>query len=66
MDNFSEEQQAEIMRRINTVRAVEKKEPIPMGQGRPKRYRSIWNEDIINLKIALNTAKSFEEFLFII
>lgn len=31
--------------------------------GRPKREKEINREDVINLKIALNSSKSLEEFL---
>lgn len=36
---------------------------IPFLQGRPVREGLINNEDIINLKIALNTSKSLQDFL---
>ncbi|NLL15009.1 MAG: hypothetical protein GX267_16525 [Fibrobacter sp.] len=36
---------------------------IPFLQGRPVREGIISNEDLINLKIALNTSKSLHEFL---
>lgn len=36
---------------------------IPFLQGRPVREGIICNEDIINLKIALNTSNSLQEFL---
>lgn len=32
-------------------------------EGRPERYMAINDEDIANLKIALNTANSLDEFL---
>ncbi len=32
-------------------------------RGRPKREKEIDKEDIINLKIALNSSKNIEEFL---
>ena len=36
---------------------------IPFLEGRPKREKIIGANDVMNLKIALNTAKSMEEFL---
>ena len=39
---------------------------IPFMQGRPNRDKRIMKEDIINLKIALNSAKSFDAFLELI
>lgn len=65
INEFSEDKQGEIMKRIQTVRAL-KGETIAFLTGRPKRYKPIQKEDLVNLKIALNTAKSFDEFLFLI
>jgi hypothetical protein len=39
---------------------------IPFLQGRPKREGIINNEDLINLKIALNTSKSLQEFFLLV
>lgn len=36
---------------------------IPKLTGRPERETAIGNDDIINLKIALETSKTLEEFL---
>lgn len=36
---------------------------IPMGCGRPERLTRIGQDDITNLKIALMTASSLEDFL---
>ena len=36
---------------------------IPLFGGRPKRESEISKDDIINLKIAMNNSKTFEEFL---
>jgi len=36
---------------------------IAMGAGRPARHKIINQDDIQNLKIALNTCKSIDEFL---
>jgi hypothetical protein len=36
---------------------------IALFEGRPKRETMINNEDIINLKIAIETSKNFEDFL---
>lgn len=38
-------------------------EHIPFLGGRPKRVNIINNDDITNLKIILNTSKTFKEFL---
>lgn len=39
---------------------------IPFLEGRPKRDAVINGEDILNLKIALNTAKNLEEFVSLV
>ncbi len=39
---------------------------IPFLEGRPNRDGIINNEDIINLKIALNVSKSLQEFLSLV
>lgn len=52
-----------IMERIQLVRGIGNKR-IPFKGGRPKRTEKINNDDILNLKILLNTANSLEEFLF--
>jgi hypothetical protein len=36
---------------------------IPFLTGRPKREENIDSDDLINLRIALFTSKTFEEFL---
>lgn len=36
---------------------------IPFLEGRPHREKVIRMEDVLNLRIALNTSKSIEEFL---
>ena len=36
---------------------------IPLFEGRPKREGRISNDDLLNLKIALNSSVSLEEFL---
>jgi hypothetical protein len=46
-----------------TVSELPKKEKAPVFPGRPENRGVIKSEDIVNLKIALNTAKSFESFL---
>lgn len=43
--------------------AVIKKDYIPFLAGRPNRETVIGADDILNLKIALETAKSFSAFL---
>lgn len=39
---------------------------IPFLAGRPKRETNISEEDILNLRISLNTAKSLEEFISLV
>ncbi len=39
------------------------KSRIPFLEGRPKRETAIDRDDLLNLQIALNTAKTVEEFL---
>ena len=58
-----EQNREEAMRRINVVRLVLNKEHIPMGHGRPVRDRCIGDEDVLNLKILMET-EEFETFLF--
>ena len=36
---------------------------IPLFAGRPERQKIIQRDELINLKIALNSAKSLDEFL---
>jgi hypothetical protein len=40
-----------------------KKDYIPFGAGRPKRNTVISRDDEANLAIAINTSKSFDDFL---
>ncbi|NLG16513.1 MAG: hypothetical protein GX556_04165 [Fibrobacter sp.] len=40
-----------------------RKEVIPFLQGRPERKQPINEEDILNLKINLNVARTLNEFL---
>ncbi len=49
-------------RRIK-LKKIQSHEYIPFLEGRPKRIKVIRDEDVLNLSIALNTSKSFEEFL---
>ena len=42
---------------------IKKKDYIPFLGGRPKRKKVISNDDIVNLSIALNTCKNFEELI---
>ena len=42
---------------------VNEKDYIPFLGGRPDREKIIKSDDIVNLSIALNASKSFEEFL---
>lgn len=39
------------------------KDYIPLGEGRPDRSKIIGSDDIINLRIALHTAGSIEDFV---
>jgi hypothetical protein len=50
-------------RRPVKLEEVIKADYIPFLGGRPNRETVISNEDILNLSIALSTAKSFENFL---
>jgi hypothetical protein len=50
------------LRRIK-LEEVSKKEYIPFLEGRPKRSTVIQSDDLLNLKILLNTSRTFEEFI---
>ena len=50
-------------RRVVKLEEVLKKDFIPFKGGRPARNTVIGKEDVLNLSIALNTAKSLDEFL---
>ena len=39
------------------------KKHIPLYAGRPERDKEIANDDLLNLRIALNTAQSLDEFI---
>jgi hypothetical protein len=39
------------------------KKHLPLYAGRPERDKEIANDDLLNLRIALNTARSLDEFL---
>jgi hypothetical protein len=47
---------------VNTTKVV-KKEKIQLFSGRPKRDLIINNDDLFNLKIILETSKTFEDFI---
>ena len=47
----------------NVLSQLPEKEKSPEFPGRPKNRGVINGEDIINLQIALNTAKSLKQFL---
>jgi len=49
-------------RRIK-LEKIQSPDYIPFLEGRPKREKVIRNEDILDLRIALNSSKSFEDFL---
>lgn len=53
----------EILRRIQLTRVLAGDVKIPFKKGRPKRPMSIGKEDIIDLKILLNTT-TLEEFIY--
>lgn len=53
----------EILRRIKLTRVLAGDVKIPFKEGRPERG-VIRNEDIIDLKILLNTAKSIDKFIY--
>ena len=44
------------------IEAILEQEKIKMFEGKPKRDSSINYDDIINLRIALNTSSSIEDF----
>jgi hypothetical protein len=50
-------------RRTVKLENVLSKNYIPLFEGRPKRETVICGDDLLNLKIALNSSVSFEEFL---
>jgi hypothetical protein len=49
-------------RRIK-LEKIENPDYIPFLEGRPEREKVIRNEDILDLRIAMNTSKSLEDFL---
>jgi len=51
------------MRNETFQRRVSKQNRIPFLKGRPERDHVIDDEDLINLKIELETCKSLEEFV---
>lgn len=55
-----------IDRRIIKLEEINKKDYIPFLGGRPKRNNIITKDEILDLKILLNTTKSVEEFLELI
>ena len=46
---------------VNLVSGVATKRYIPLFEGRPKRTEKIDKDDILNLRITLETAKTIEE-----
>jgi len=50
-------------KRVVKLDHVLAKDFIPFKEGRPVRERVISNEDLLNLRIALNTADTLEEFM---
>jgi len=57
-------QDIKIFRRIHLTRVLAGDVKISFKGGRPKDRGPINREDILNLKILLNTAESFESFLY--
>jgi hypothetical protein len=51
------------LQRIRLTQVLEGQK-IPFLKGRPKRETTILPEEIIDLKIMLNTCKSIEEFVY--
>jgi|GEM_PF-5485441 len=68
--NKEDKQYKELMNFINNAKNKKNNElrnkSIPFKSGRPARDTVITDEDRINLSIALNTTKSFEEFLVMV
>jgi hypothetical protein len=54
----------EILRRIHLTRVLAGDVKISFKEGRPNERGVIKHEDIIDLKILLNTAKSLNDFLY--
>ncbi|MFP4417135.1 MAG: hypothetical protein ACOC4C_04520 [Fibrobacterota bacterium] len=58
----------EIFRNNNSLPAPHagsksRRKQIPFLKGRPKRNTTIGDDDLTNLRIALNTAKTLDEFI---
>lgn len=49
-------------RRIK-LEKIQNPDYIPFLEGRPKREKVIRNEDVLDLRIALHSSKSLEDFL---
>lgn len=52
--------------RTDAAHELKKDHFIPFLEGRPNRDSAINTEDLLNLKIALNTAKSLDDFLSLV
>ena len=50
-------------KRVVRLEDITKKDYIPFLGGRPKRIKIITTDEIINLKIALNTTSTVDAFL---
>lgn len=61
MERSTEE--TEVLRRIRLTRVLAGDKTIPFLKGRPDRGR-ISKDDVLDLKILLNTARSLEDFLY--
>ncbi len=57
-------EETEILRRIHLTRVLAGDVTIPQFEGRPKERGRIRKDDILNLKILLNTARSLNDFLY--
>jgi len=53
-------------KRVVKLDHVMAKDYIPFLEGRPERQKVISNEDLLDLRIALNTTHSLEEFLALV
>lgn len=54
----------EILRRIHLTRVLAGDVSVPFLGGRPEERGRIRKQDIIDLKILLNTCKSLEKFIY--
>jgi len=57
-------EEREVLRRIHLTRVLAGDVAIPFLKGRPTKRKRITKEDLIDLKILLNTARSLNDFLY--